>query len=713
MAGIASPVPSSIIVETDDPDVVAEQGDDGITINLPDGSVVVDLGEKANDNEESKFDDNLAEKIDPERLKGLANALIDGITADIGSRSEWETTRTRGIELLGLKLEEPRSDIGSSSAPLEGMSTVRDGTLMEAVLRFQANAIGELLPADGPVKVKNIGQETGAADQLADAFEKEMNHFLTDVASEYYPDTKRMLFWTGFGGSGWKKVYSDPIRRRPVSESIDANDLIVSNAATDLYNASRITHRITMRPSVMKRMQFLKVYRDVELGQPTPEQNRVELKKEGVEGVRSTAQTRPEDQPYTLYECYCEWDLDEYAPTQFKGKKIPLPYRVTIDKDSREILEIHRNWRETDEACLRRKYFVRYPFIEGMGIYGIGLVHVLGNAVTALTAGWREMLDAGMFANFPGFVFLKQVGKQLTNEFRIPPGGGVGLDAPNGNINNAIMPLPYKDVSAGLLGLIKLIQDNTQRLGGTADLPIGEGKQDAPVGTTLALIEQATKIESAVHKGLHHAQAEEFQLLKERFREDPEAFWRHQPEGATQWTEQTFLAALDNCDMVPVADPNTPSHMHRLMKAQALLQLAQLAPKLFDERAVATRFLEMLKIDDVDSLFAPANQNPQPDPNMLTAVAKLKTADSQAQKNALQAQALEFQRNNAAAERQSREQVETTKLAESLVVHSTDSKQADRTHALAVTDSAHQRIMDLHQAITTPPPQPPNPTGTP
>lgn len=702
----ATPFPaSSIIVETDDPDVV-EQNDSGISLELPDGSVVIDLSPPANDNANSKFDDNLALTMAPAALTTISTQLIEGIDADLASRTEWEATRNRGIELLGLKLEEPRSDVGSSSAPLEGMSTVRDSTLLEAVLQGQANAIGELLPADGPVKIEDTGAETTDADELAEAFEKDMNDTLTNEWTEYYPDTKRMLFWTYAGGSGWKKVYHDPIRRRPTSESVDANHLIVSNAATDLWSAGRVTHRMTMRPSVMKRMQLLEAYRDVSLGQPSPTPNRVDEQKDSIEGVRAAANTRPEDQPYTLYECYCELDLNEFAPKQFKDKGIPLPYRVTIDKDSREILDVHRNWKEDDESCLPRKYFVRYPFVEGMGLYGIGLFNILGNAATALTAAQREMLDTGMFANFPGFIIAKSASKQLTNEMRVPPGGAIVIDTASGDVSKATAPLPYKDVGAGLMGLMEFLQQAAQRLGGTANQPIGEGKQDAPVGTTLALIEQATKVESAVHKGLHHAQAEEFQLIKERFREDPEAFWRNKPK--SDWTKETFLAALDRYELVPVADPNTPSHMHRLMKAQALLQLAQLAPTLFDLQAVAKRFLSMIKVDDADSLFAQQNPNPQPDPNAIAAQAKLISAQASQGKNAVAAQGQQLKAQQSDADNQSQETIQTTKLAEALVAHSNQSDQANQTHALAATDSAHNRVMDIQQALT---PEPAAPAG--
>lgn len=681
--------PASVIVDTSDLDAV-DITDSQISVPLADGSVVVDLRPPQKD-DKADFDANLADDMELDDLQTLANSLLDGIEADIQSRSEWESTRTRGLELLGLKIEEPRGDLGGSSAPLEGMSTVRHPLLCEAVIRGSSNAIGELLPAEGPVKVKNVGQETGQSDELAEELEKDMNHYLTDVATEYYPDTKRMLFWTFFGGSGWKKVYSCPIRRRPVSESVDANDLIVSNSATDLWNCGRVTHKITMRPSVMKRMQLLGVYRDVALTQPTTQTNQVDDKKANIEGIK-TRQDRPEDQPYTLYECYCEWDFNEFAPKQFKGEGIPLPYRVTLEKDTRVVLEIHRNWKKDDEACLPRKYFVKYPFIEAMGIYGLGLVHILGNATQALTAAWREMLDAGMFANFPGFIYLKSMGKQLTNEFRVPPGGGVGLDSPNGDIRQAAMPLPYKDITPGLLGLVDKISEASQRLGGTADLPVGEGKQDAPVGTTLALIEQATKIESTVHKGLHKAQAEEFQLLVERFREDPEALWRHNPKCKTQWTAERFEQALDNCDLIPVADPNVPSHLHRLMKATGLMQIAgnPVFSGLFDLKKVVGRALHMAKIDDVDDLWAPPSDGPPPDP---AAQAKLIAAQTGQQKAETDAAKLQFQQHSEAAknalktqELQSKQDIATVDLSKELVIHGADKAKAEHSQGIAAGD---------------------------
>lgn len=708
----------SIVIDTDDPEAI-EVGDASVTVAGDDGSVVVDLSPAVDKEDAGKFDENLALHMSDGELSIIAENLISGIDADLQSRSEWESTRARGIDMLGLKLEAPRSAIGTGSAPVEGMSTVRHPVMLEALIRFWANATGELLPADGPVKIKNDGKETAEADELAEAFAKDFNHYLTVTAKEYYPDTKRTIFWTGFGGSGYKKVYHDPLRRRPVSESVDANDVIVSNAATDMASALRVTHRISMRPSTLRRMQLAKVYRDVSLGQPTPDRNPVEEKKESVEGVRSR-QDRPEDQPYTLYESYCEVDIDQYAPPKFRGKGVALPYRVTVDKDSRQVLEIRRNWKEDDPECLGREYLVKYPFIDAFGFYGIGLVHILGNTTNALTAAWREMLDAGMFASFPGFLLIKSGSKQLDNQMRVPPGGAYRIDAPSGDIRAAAMALPFHDITPGLAALIEKIEGRADRLGSTPDLPVGEGKLDVPVGTILATIEQATKVESAIHKGLHTAQSEELRLLKERFREDPEAFWRHNPDCAAQWDEPMLLRALDNCKLVPVADPNVPSHLHRIAKALAIKQLQQVSPQLYDARAVDLRILHMIKVDDAESLFAPPQQGAAPDP---AAIAKLIEAQAKAQEPQAKLQIAAMGAQTKQQELKGKQDIATTQLASEMVIHANDAQKAarqartdDRSFALdqqkhgldvakAVQDaqlSQSQHALDVHQALNPP-----------
>lgn len=604
--------------------VVIDPSTGAAIIEMDDGGVTVDFEPDLGKDKKSSFGENLAEKIEEGELDRIAQDLILGIQQDDSSRSEWLETRAQGIRLLGLKMENPRSGIDSSVA-MEGQSTVRHPILLEAVLRFQANARGELLPASGPIKVEDKILETGDDDELSESLENDLNYYLTTTASEYYPDTDRLLFYVGFGGCGFKKVYNCPIRQRPVSESVDAKDLIVSDAATDMRNSRRVTHQIMMKPSTLRRMQLAGAYRDIMLGTPNPAiPNTVDREIAETQGIDPTATSvHEEDRDFTIYECYCELNIRGYED---KNRGTPtglaLPYRVVIDKDSQKILEIRRNWAENDEAKLAKICFVKYPFVPGLGFYDIGLVHILGNTTNALTAAWREMLDAGMFANFPGFLYRKLMGRQNTNDMRVPPGGGVAIETDGAAIGDAVMPLPYKDIGPAFAQFIDGVGQTAQRVGGTAEVQISEGRQDAPVGTTLALIEQATKIMDAVHKRLHAAQAEEFQLLKECFRENPESFVRS-VKGTLNWDAGKFVKALEDASIVPQADPNTPSHMHRLMKAMALKQLQGANQALYNARAVDLRVLHMIGMDDAETLMVPANAPPPPNPEVMKGMAEL------------------------------------------------------------------------------------------
>jgi hypothetical protein len=650
-----------------------------LSVNVQDdGSVIVDLNPEPQ-KQSNNHEDNLAMILGHGELSSIAETLLEGIDTDLQSREEWLAIRAKGMDLLALKLEDPKGDVGQTSAPVEGMSTVRHPLLLEAVLTAWSNARGELLPANGPVKVVDNGKRSNQRDILADQLERDLNFYLTKKAKEYYPDTDRLLLMTVFGGSGFKKVYMDPMRRRPVSESVDASDLIVNNAATDLRNAGRITHKITMRPSVLKRMKILGVYRDTEPTTPTPTPDVVERKEASIEGIRLD-RTLPDEQDYTIYECYCELDLDQFAPKQFKGKGLPLPYRVTIDRDSRQVLEIRRNWREDDEDCDARTTFVHYPYIRGFGLYGWGLLHLLGNSTSALTAAWREALDAGMFANFPGFLIAKLAARQQTNEMRVPAGGSVVVDTQGQPIQNAVMPLPYKDVSAGLLGMMDKVAAAAQRVGGITEVKIGEGKQETPVGTTLALIEQATKVESAIHKNMHQAQSEEFELIVDLFRDNPESFWRGNRRPATQWDKDKFEQALNLYGINPVADPNTPSHLHRIMKATALKQLQAASPALYDARAVDEQVLRMIGFDDAESLFAPP-QPPvaaPPDPKMANVQFQATAKAAELQQRA-QIKMAELEDKD--KERKLKAELAMVDLARTLAVHPEAEKMAERTLA--------------------------------
>lgn len=672
--------------EVDISEVVVDETKPSLSVELPDGGVVISFGRAGagrGEDDDGDFDENLAEKLNESVLSTIAEDLLQGIDADIRSREEWLRQRADGLDLLGLKVDGPRTDVSGSSAPLEGMSNVRHPLLLEAVLRFQANATAELLPADGPVKIR-VDDVSGTGsptedrdeDEQAEQLETDFNYYLTTTASEYYPDTDRMLLMVGFGGCGFKKVYHCPLRRRPVSESVDAKDLIVSHGATDLQNAARVTHQVTMLPNVVKRMQIMGAYRDVALGSPPLQMpDAVDLKVDEIQGTQAQTTFREQDQPRTIYECYCQIDVPGYEHTDKDGEVtgLPLPFKVTIDKDARTVLEIRRNWKQDDENQEARQTFVKYSFVPGLGFYDIGLLHILGNTTVAVTAAWREMLDAGTFANFPGFLFAKQAGRQNTNEFRIAPGSGAPIDTGGQPIGQAVMPLPYKEAGPGMMALVKEISETGQRVGGTAETNVGEGRADAPVGTTIALIEQATKIMSAVHKRLCQAQGREFVLLKELFEEDPESFWRFDKRkrkaNAFQWDVDRFRRALENNDLRPAADPNTSSHMMRVMKATAVKQLQQANPELYNDREVDLRILRVIGWSNPESMFKPPQPAAAAPPDligqasMIEAQAKLAGVKVDEQKVAVEAVKAKQQSEDKAADRASKEKIEVLRLA--------------------------------------------------
>jgi hypothetical protein len=627
------------------PQPSADENGDIFRIEHEDGSISVSINDnpiERGERADRGWFSNLVEDISDMELSRIADDLLRGIDDDLQSRKEWIETRAQGLSMLGLKIEIPGLQGASDGAPVEGMSKVRHPMMLEACLRFQANARSELLPTDGPVKIRNDSNgSTLQLDQMADALEKDLNHYLTSTASEYYPDTDRMLLMLGFGGSAFKKVYFCPLRNRPVSESVDAEDLIVNNAATDLNNAKRITHRIMMQPTTVRRMQILGVYRDVDLSVPRSTTfDAAKREKAAQEGVTLEAQN-PEDRDREIYECYCDLDITGFEH-RYKGKDsgLAIPYRVTIDVSSREILSIVRNYDEnTDVLPEKRTNFVHYVFVPGFGFYGIGFLHIMGNTTNAVTAGWREMLDAGMFANFPGFLMADTGARQNTNIFRVPPGGGALVKTNGMKISDAIMPLPYKEPGMGMMNLVNNMVETGQRLGGTAEVAVGEGRADAPVGTTLALIDQATKVLNSVHKRMHAAQAQEFQLLVDCFREHPDSFWQRNRRPAYQWDEQTFLSALDSADLVPQADPNTASHTQRIMKVTALKQLQASNPALYDPIAIDLAALKALGWSNPEQFMAPPEAAGKPPPEMLERQAKVQNDAKRAEASMLNAQA--------------------------------------------------------------------------
>jgi hypothetical protein len=622
--------------EDRDIDLVTEAPSQGtaLVINLPDGSVEVSLGapEPATDIHHAEFDANLAEHLSSEQLSALAEDLLRGIEEDENSRKEWLKDRAEGMKLLALKVEPPTSDSGSSAAGQTNLSRTRHTLLLEAVLRGQANAYGEFLPAEGPVKVSSkMARQTVEGDELAQELEDDFNYYLTETATEYYPDTDRMFFWIYFGGIGLKKVYRCPIRRRPVSESIDVEDLIISNQATDIMNADRVTLRVKMTQSTMKRMKALRVYRDAALEQPSPSlnANAVDQEKQAITGIAPP--TRPEDAPYELYES--SWMTDIPGDEHKEGNEIsgiPRPYKVTVDPYSRQILEIRRNWKKGDPLERRRRMIVDFPMIRALGFYGIGLMHIVGNPTMAATALQRIMIDAGIYGNFPGFLFAKSATHQNTMDMNVPPGAGVPVDVSmtqDGDLRKAAMPLPYKEAGAGIMNLFKEITETGSRVGGAADIAVGEGRQDAPVGTTLALLDQATKIIDAVHKRLHKQQSTEIKLLRDLFLEYPEDFWKFNEDRDPNWDKDKLTRALKDYNLVPRSDPNTSSKTQRIMIAQALYLMASQHPEWFQLAKTFAFVLRTMGINNPDEIYQqPPPQSAPPD---LKGQAAIQSAEAQ------------------------------------------------------------------------------------
>lgn len=635
------PEPAVVVVAGNDDVPMPEYDSAGnvIRIRFPDGTVEIaaDGGVLTPPGEDkpAKWFDNLVDKIDAMELGRIADQLLRGISDDETSRKEWLDNYAQGIKLLGTKIDLPQSGgTTGEGAPVEGISQVRHPLLLEAVLRFQANARSELLPTDGPAKIRVDDNSPNAdVDQLAEDYENDFNHYLTVTASEFYPDTDRMLFLLGFSGTSFKKVYFCPLRNRPVSETVEADDLIVSNNATDIKNARRVTHRTFMSPTTIRRMQILGVYRDVALSAPQdPDYNEVQREKRAQEGI-ALGSMNPDDRDREILECYCELDIKGLEHKwQGKPSGLDVPYRVTIDKSSQQILSIVRNYdQDKEELPEARQTFVQYLFLPGFGFYGLGLLHLLGNTTNAVTAGWREMLDAGMFASFPGFLYSDVGGRQNSNIFRVPPGGGAPIKTGGMPIDQFVAPLPYREPSGALMSLIDNIATTGRNLGGVAEMQVAEGRQDVPVGTILAQIEQAQKIMNSVHKRMHAAQATELQLIAECFRQHPESFWKRNRTPAKQWDEQTFKSALDNYDLIPQADPNTASHLQRMMKSAALAQMAKDNPTLFDPIAVTRINVRSLDFNP-DQVMAPPEAASALTPEMQQAMAEtaVKKQDSDA-----------------------------------------------------------------------------------
>lgn len=712
MAEPALNEPINVIIENDGSDNV-RMVDGNLEIDQDDGGIVVQFNPQAqldpsNDNP-AEFYSNIAGKLGESQRNTIANELIEAINADDISRQPSLANRTKGMDLLGLQIEDPRS--GDGAAAMDGMSVVNNPLLLEAILKDWANAQSEFLPAGGPCKVEDVEDDPDQATQdLADAYERDMNYFLTSIATEYGPETSHMLLWgRAFGGSGFKKVYMHPMKRRPTSESVDMKDFIISDATKDLKSCSRVTHQISMRQSDMKRMQMKGFYLDVHLTPPQQTANAVDEKTAAIQGV-AAVQSRPEDQPYTLYETQCELDIDEFAPKEFKDRGIPLPYLVTIDKDSQQMLALRRDWKPEDEDCMRKRMYVKYPYVPGPGFFGTGLLHILGNSTAAMTAAWRMALDAGMLANFPAFLIAKLGGRQNTSDMVLQPGTGTQVETNGMPISEVVANLPYHEAGPGLMALIDKITQQSKEVGASASIPVGEGVKDIPVGTMLAHIEMATKLMAATHKLAHQAQDEELGLIADLFRENPESFWRGNKTKFAKkfgWTEEKLLQALNTVTLIPKSDPNIPSHIHRQMRAVALVEL-QAGPlgALMEPMETLKRVLGAMREDPKGLVKQPPPVSTEPPPEQKIADAKLLDAQTKSKKVDVDA-SIEADKGKLAQQEQAATIKEKTiDMAREIIIHKADQAKAAHsqrmdhaTHALNTGVAAHKAALDTHQAV--------------
>ena len=549
---------------------------------------------------------NLAEVLDDSILGTLSSDLGGKVDEDKSSREDWEEAISKGLTLLGINYEE-------RNEPFMGASGVTHPLLSEAVTQFQAQAYKEMLPPGGPVKTQIIGQQSKEVEDQAQRVKDFMNYQVTEVMEEYDLDTDQMLFYLPITGSTFKKVYFDPMKQRAVSKFVPAEDLIVPYSATDLQTAERYTHVVRMSENDIRKLQVGGIYRDVSLSATEDEEadSTIRGKADDIQGLRPGYS----DEMFTIHEIHVDLDLEGFEDMDEMGEEtgIKLPYIVTMDEGSGQILSVVRNWRETDILRRKRQFFVHYKFLPGFGFYGFGLLHMIGGLSRAATSILRQLIDAGTLSNLPGG--FKARGVRIRNDDEpVNPGEFRDLDAPGGDIRNAIIPLPYKEPSGTLAQLLGVVVDSGRRFAQVADSKVADVNSQAPVGTTVALIEQGSKIISSIHKRLHYAQKNEFRLLAEIFSLNPVPYpYMIGPNIPPEIMAQDFDGRVD---VLPVSDPSIFSMAQRLSLAQTQLQLAQAAPQMHNMYEAYRRMYDALDIKNIDSILPPP-QPPQPvDPGM-------------------------------------------------------------------------------------------------
>ena len=535
--------------------------------------------------ENAPHDANLAEYIKDAELEAIADELIDHFSSDRESRSEWASAYIKGMDLLGMKVEE-------RTEPWNGASGVYHPMMTEAVVKFQAQAMGELLPASGPVRSKIVGKLTTEKFEQAQRVETELNYLITEKMPDYRDEMEQMLFKLPMAGSAFKKIYFDPITERPVSQFVPAEDLVVSYGASNLRTAPRFTHVMKKTPEEVLKLQVNGFYRDIELPAAARDVTDIEEKYNELEGSEPTFSDDPR---HTILEMHVDLDL----PEPFDDVDgVALPYVVTVDKSSSIVLAIRRNWYEDDRKREKRMHVVHYPYLPGMGFYGTGLIHTLGGLTKSATSIMRQLIDAGTLSNLPaGF---KARGMRITGDNTpIMPGEFRDVDVPAGAIKENIVPLPYKEPSSVLYSLLGNVVDEGRRIGAVGDIQIGDINAQAPVGTTLALMERSMQVMSGIQARLHAAMKQELRILASIVHDYMPAEYAYEMDEPSD-----RISDFDGrVDVIPVSDPNAATMAQRIMQYQAALQLAQQAPQMYDMGKLHRQMLEVLGIKDAEDII--------------------------------------------------------------------------------------------------------------
>ena len=573
---------------------------DAVSIETEDGGALVILGPELSQDMEPNFSANLAEYMDEGDLSALGQELVDDVESDLRSREDWEQTYKKGLDLLGLKIED-------RSTPWPGACGVFHPILSEAAVRFQSQAIMETFPAGGPVKTKIIGRTTPERQQQALRVKEDLNYMLTEKMSEYRSEHERMLFALPLAGAAFKKVYFDPTLGRPTSLYVPAEDFVVPYGASDLQTSNRYTHIMRRYPNEIRKLQVINFYRDVDLSTPVPNKNEIQRVKDKLSGEQQI----DTDDRHVLLEVHVDLDLAGYEDVGKDGEPtgIAIPYVVTVERSTGVVLSIYRNWKEDDALKLKRQHFVQYSYIPGFGFYPFGLIHLVGGIAKSATSILRQLVDAGTLANLPAG--LKARGLRIKGDSTpLMPGEFRDVDIPSGAIKDSITFLPYKEPSQVLAGLLGTLVEEGRRFASIADLQIGDANQSAPVGTTLALMERAMKVMSAVQARLHASLKQELSLLVDIIRTHMKGDYEYETDiGATRTEDYD-----GRIDVVPVTDPNAASLSQRVVQYQAALQLAAQSPQMYDLPELHRQMLTVLGIQDPGKIIPNTNEKKPMDP---------------------------------------------------------------------------------------------------